>query len=149
MNNTNPKYEGRSLESLKSSLYAVNLRLEKLRIEAALALGILPLPEGKPFWVADEIDWTNPEVSDLSRTYFDLLDKSHDLSREIEYREAVLSDNIPYYEAKNKAYAFMNTNFTNLDEEVEFFKKNNLLRGMSSLAEEICKNPNYLEEVIL
>ena len=149
MNNTNPKYNGRTTEDLKTSLRAINNKIDSLRMDAAILQGVLPLPDGKRFWVADEIDWTSPELSNLSKTYFDLLDKSHDLRREIDYREAVKTNTIPLYESRNKAYEFINNNFNSLEEEVDFFKKNNLVRGMSSLVEEIYRNPNFLEEVVL
>ena len=149
MNNTNPKYQGRSLEDLKSSHRAVNNKLDSIRMDAAIILGVLPLPDGKRFWVADEIDWTKPEVSHLRQTYFDLLDKSHDLRREIEYRDAVQTKTIPLYLARHEAYDFISTNFNSFEEESAFFKKNNLVRGMSSLVDAIYRNPNFLNEVEL
>ena len=149
MNNTNPKYNGRTTEDLKTSLRAVNNKFDSLRIEAAIIQGVLPLPDGKRFWVADEIDWTQSNVSSLSYTYFDLLDKAHELSREIEYREAIKNNAIPLYESRQIAYEFINTNCNSFEEEVEFFKKNDLVRGMSSLVEEIYRNPNFLNEVVL
>ena len=149
MNNTNPKYNGRTTEDLKTSLRAINNKIDSLRMDAAILQGVLPLPDGKRFWVADEIDWTSPELSNLSKTYFDLLNKSHELSREIDYREAIKNNAIPLYESRQIAYEFINTNCNSFEEEVEFFKKNNLVRGMSSLVEEIYKDPNFLNEVIL
>ena len=149
MNNTNPKYNGRTTEDLKTSLRAINNKIDSLRMDAAILQGVLPLPDGKRFWVADEIDWTSPELSNLSKTYFDLLNKSHELSREIDYREAIKNNAIPLYESRQIAYEFINTNCNSFEEEVDFFKKNNLVRGMSSLVEEIYKDPNFLNEVIL
>ena len=149
MNNTNPKYNGRTTEDLKTSLRAINNKIDSLRMDAAILQGVLPLPDGKRFWVADEIDWTSPELSNLSKTYFDLLDKSHDLRREIDYREAIKNNAIPLYESRQIAYEFINTNCNSFEEEVDFFKKNNLVRGMSSLVEEIYKDPNFLKEVVL
>ena len=149
MNNTNPKYNGRTTEDLKTSLRAINNKIDSIRMDAAILQGVLPLPDGKRFWVADEIDWTSPELSNLSKTYFDLLNKSHDLRREIDYREAIKNNAIPLYESRQMAYEFINTNCNSLEEEVDFFKKNNLVRGMSSLVEEIYRNPNFLNEVVL
>ena len=121
MNNTNPKYNGRTTEDLKTSLRAINNKIDSLRMDAAILQGVLPLPDGKRFWVADEIDWTSPELSNLSKTYFDLLDKSHDLRREIDYREAIKNNAIPLYESRQIAYEFINTNCNSFEEEVEFF----------------------------
>jgi hypothetical protein len=149
MNNANPKYNGRTTEDLKTSLRAINNKIDSLRMDAAILQGVLPLPDGKRFWVADEIDWTSPELSNLSKTYFDLLNKSHDLRREIDYREAIKNNAIPLYESGQIAYEFINTNCNSFEEEVEFFKKNDLVRGMSSLVEEIYRNPNFLNEVVL
>ena len=51
-----PKYQNRTLEDLKSSLRAVNHKLDNLRIEAAQIVGVLPLKPDCKFWVATEID---------------------------------------------------------------------------------------------
>lgn len=44
---------------------------------------------------------------------------------------------------------FLSEHYTTFDEQIDFFKKNNLVRGMSSLKEELVRNPMFLEEVVL
>ncbi|MBQ6350238.1 MAG: hypothetical protein IJI42_04850, partial [Methanobrevibacter sp.] len=53
------------------------------------------------------------------------------------------------WEAEQKGLKFLSEHFTSFDEQVDFFKKNNLIRGMSSLKEELVRNPRFLEGVVL
>ena len=143
------RYEGRSLEDLKSSLRAVNLKLDDIRMEAAKIVGVLPLKPGRKFWVATEIDWEDSRLDHLREKYFYLLDAAYELQHITGKLEAEANDELEQWEIYNEIDSFLTTNFKTFDEEVEFFKKNNLVRGLSSLREEVLRNPNYLNEVVL
>lgn len=149
MNTIPEKYQGRSLEDLKSSYRAVTNRIDKMHMDAALLTGILPLPEGKRFWTSDEINWDDPKLSGQKKTYFELIGKAYNLRRIIGRLEAEADGTIVEFETGETIYKFLNKNFKTFDEEVEFFRKNNLVRGFSSLLEKCLENPNYLEEVAL
>lgn len=149
MSNTNPKYEGRSLEDLKSSLRAVNHKIDDINMEAAVIMGILPLPEGKPFWIAGEIDWNSPKLDHLRETFFKLVDESYELTQYVGRLQAEKEGNLDVWNAEQKGLKFLKEHFNSFEEEVSFFKRNNLVRGFSSLTEELLKNPNFLVEVEL
>ena len=146
---TSNRYEGRSLEDLKSSLSAVNLKIDNIKIDAAIIVGVLPLKPGRKFWIEEEIDWEDPRLDHLRQDYFKLVDTAYELRHITGKLEAESKGELEQWEIYNKIDSFLNTNFNTFDEEVEFFKKNNLVRGLSSLREEVLKNPNFLEEVIL
>lgn len=150
MNNTTPlKYQGRSLEDLKSSLRAINHQIDSIKQDAAICVGVLPLKPGRKFWVADEINWDDSRVDHLKETYFELKAKSSMLTYTIGKLEAEANGNVETWETDKKINEFLKDNFTSFEEEIEFFKKNNLVRGTSSLKECLLKNPNFLEEVLL
>lgn len=143
------RYEGRSLEDLKSSLRAVNLKIDSIKMDAAQIVGVLPLKPGRKFWVATEIDWEDPRLDHLRPEYFRLLDAAYELDHITGKLEAESRGELEQWEIYTEIDSFLNTNFKTFDEEVEFFKKNNLVAGLSSLRAEVLKNPNYLNEVIL
>lgn len=143
------RYEGRSLEDLKSSLRAVNLKIDSIKMDAAQIVGVLPLKPGRKFWVATEIDWEDPRLDHLRPEYFRLLDAAYELDHITGKLEAESRGELEQWEIYTEIDSFLNTNFKTFDEEVEFFKKNNLVRGLSSLRAEVLKNPNYLNEVVL
>lgn len=144
-----PKYKGKSFEDLKSSLRAINNRIESMRMDAALLTGILPLTNGRKIWTADEINWDDPKLTDFRETYFELVDTARILTLHVSRLEATKKGNLEVWKANQKGLRFLRDNFNSLEEEVEFFKKNNLTRGMSSLTEAILSNPNFLEGVVL
>lgn len=143
------RYEGRSLEDLKSSLRAVNLKIDSIKMDAAQIVGVLPLKPGRKFWVATEIDWEDPRLDHLRPEYFRLLDAAYELDHITGKLEAESRGELEQWKIYTEIDSFLNTNFKTFDEEVEFFKKNNLVRGLSSLRAEVLKNPNYLNEVVL
>lgn len=147
MNNTT--FEGRSLEDLKSSLHAIDHKIDNLKMDAALILGILPLSDDRRFWVATEINWNDSKLDHLRDTFFELVEKSYEFTKEVTRREAIRDGYLEYWEAEQKGMQFLSEHFSSFDEEVEFFKKNNLIRGMSSLKEELVRNPRFLEGVVL
>lgn len=143
------KYQERSLEDLKSSLRAVNHKIDNLKIDAAIIVGVLPLKPGRKFWIATEIDWEDSRLDHLRPDYFRLLDAAYELNHITGRLEAESKGELEKWEIYTKIDSFLNTNFKTFTEEVEFFKKNNLVRGLSSLREEVLRNPNYLNEVVL
>ena len=145
----NPAFEGRSIEDLKSSLHAIDGKIEDLKMDAALILGILPLDENRRFWVATEINWNDSRLDHIRDTFFEYVEKAHEFSTYIGRLEAIEGDYLEYWEAEQKGMKFLSEHYTSFDEQVEFFKKNRLVRGMSSLKEELVRNPNFLEGVIL
>lgn len=147
MNNTT--FEGRSLEDIKSSLHAIDHKIDNLKMDAALILGILPLDDNRRFWVATEINWNDPRLNHLRDTFFELVQKSYKFSNYIGRLEAIEGGYLEYWEAEQKGLKFLSEHFTSFDEQVDFFKKNNLIRGMSSLKEELVRNPRFLEGVVL
>lgn len=149
MNNLPPKFQNRSLEDLKSSHRAIQNKLDSLREEAAIITGVLPLKPGRKFWVADEIDWDDPKLEGIKDTYFELKDTSSSLAYHVGRLEAIKNDELPLWEAKVKAITFLEDNFNGIEEEAEFFRKNNLVRGYSSLKWNLLRNPNFLEGVVL
>lgn len=152
MNNTPSlhKYQGRSLEDLKSSLRAVNHQIDKMRMDAAETLGIFnTLCKEKPFWTADEINWDDPKIVHLKPKFFHLLDTAYELEHIAGKLEATQNGTLEQFEIYEKIDKFLATNFKTFEEEVEFFRKNNLVAGLSSLREAVLENPNFLEEVIL
>ena len=146
---TNPAFEGRSIEDLKSSLHAIDGKIDDLKMDAALILGILPLSDDRRFWVATEINWNDPRLDHLRDTFFEYVQKSYEFSNYIGRLEAINGGYLEYFEAEQKALKFLSEHFSSFDDEVNFFKKNNLIRGMSSLKEELVRNPEFLKGVIL
>ena len=144
-----PKYQGRSLEDLRSSLRAINHRLDSIRMEAANITGILPLKPERKIWTADEIQWDDPKLADIKDTYFELCETASKLTHHVSELEAKKSGNLTVWKAKQKGEIFLRIHFHSIEEEKRFFEKNNLHRGMSSLTEAILTNPNFLDEVVL
>ena len=143
-------YKCRTLEDLKSSLRAVNHQIDKMRMDAAELMGIFDtLCKEKPFWTADEINWDDPKLSQMKPKFFQLLDSSYELEHIVGKIEATQNGTLEQYKIYQEIDKFLATNFKTFDEEVEFFKKNNLVRGLSSLREAMLENPNYLNEVVL
>ena len=121
--------------------------MKKRRDEIAINIAkILNFPN---IWTMAMVDWNNPEVSHFKEEYQQLDHNINWLTWEIEEAEAIRDGTIDYFNAKVKAYGFIHDNFHSLQEEADFFAKNSLVRGMSSLIEAIYMNPDYLEEVIL
>jgi len=133
----------REIGQMKTRLRALEKRRDTLAIHVAKTLN---LPN---IWTLDMVDWSNPEVAAIKPEINSVDKQINELSWDIDRAESIRDNNMDYYNAKVKAYDFMAENFTNFNDEVTFFKKNGLVRGMSSLTEMILKNPNYLEEVVL
>ena len=139
------KYEGRSLEDLRSSYRAIDRRLDQLRIEAAIAVEVLPLKPGRKFWTADEIDWDDPRISEhLKQKVFDLCEKHTQLYKTITRREAIENDDLPRWEARQVAYGWLHV----LGDEANDWLIAHKLSTIS-LTEAILENPQFLEEVIV
>lgn len=139
------KYQGRSLEDLRSSYRAIGRKLDDLRIEAAIAVEILPLKPGRRFWCADEIDWDDPRIPEhLKQKVFDLCDKHYQLGQTIGKREAICDGDLPRWEARQVAYGWLNI----LGEQgsTDWLIKHHLTTV--TLTEAILENPNFLEEMI-
>lgn len=131
------------IEQLKTQLRSMKKRRDEIAINIAK---ILNFPN---IWTMAMVDWSNPEVSHFKEEFQQLDHNINWLSWEIEEAEAIRDGTIDYFNAKVKAYGFIHDNFHSLQEEADFFAKNGLVRGMSSLIEAIYMNPDYLEEVIL
>ena len=128
---------------MKSNLRRMERKRDTLAIQVAKTLNFPSI------WTTDMIDWNNPLVSDLHDEFKTLDGNINRLKWEISEAEAILDGTLDYHNAKVKAYKFMADNFNNFDDEVDFFKKNNLTQGMISFIEEVYQNPDYLSEVIL
>lgn len=150
MNTPTPsKYQNRSIEDLKSSLHAINLKLDNLRMDAAITVGVLPLKPGRKFWVATEIDWNDSRLDPIRSEFLRLVDSAYELQKIINKLEAEANNTLTQWELYETIDEFLETNFKTFSEELRFYKRNNLTRGLSSLREECLRNPNYLDEVIL
>jgi hypothetical protein len=137
------KYHGRSLEDLRSSYRAIGKKLDNIRMDAAILTNILPLPEGKRFWVADEIQWDDPRLDDIRDKFFSLLEKHHDLERTIGRLEAIRDNDLPRWEARQTAYGWLNILG---DDGNDWLIQHNLTTV--TLTEAILLNPQFLEEMI-
>lgn len=146
---SNTTFEGRSIEDLKSSLHAIDHKIDDLKMDAAVILGILPLDETRRFWVSTEINWNDSRLDHLRDTFFELVEKSYEFTKHIGRLNAIEGNYLEYWEAEQKGLKFLTEHFNSFDEQVNFFKKNNLHRGMSSLKEELVRNPKFLEGVVL
>ena len=147
MNNTTPKithFEGRSLEDLKSSYRALVRKSDTLASEAAFRQG-LP-KEGQPFFISGQIDWDNPNVSDIKPAYFEAIEKAGELHHIIGRLEASQINDLPRWEARQKANHFLHSNFVSIDEVKKWLNEHGCITSLD-LAEKILENPNYLEEV--
>lgn len=144
-----PKYQDRNLEDLKSSLRAINHKIDNLRIEAAQIVGVLPLKPDRKFWVAPEIDWNDNRLDHLRPDFFRLLDEAYTLRHITGRLEAESKGELEQWETYQTIDKFLETNFKTFAEELRFYKRNNLTRGLSSLREKVLQNPNFLDEVIL
>lgn len=128
---------------MKSQLRAMEKKRDTLAIHVAKTLNLPSI------WTLEMVDWTNPSVAGLHDEIMTLENNINKLQWEISEAEATLDGTLDYHEAKVKAHQFISDNFNNFDDEIQFFKKNNLVRGMSSLIEAVYQNPDYLREVIL
>lgn len=128
---------------MKTKLRTLQRKRENLAIHVAKTLNLPSI------WTLDLVDWNNPEVAGIKPKINSLEKEINDLSWEIDRQESIKENNMDFFNAKIQANNFIKNNFTSFDDEVEFYKKNGLLRGMSSLIDKIVKNPSYLEEVVL
>ena len=128
---------------MKTKLRELQRKRENLAIHVAKTLNLPSI------WTLDMVDWNNPEVAGIKPKINSLEKEINDLSWEIDRQESIKENNMDFFNAKIQANKFINENFTSFDDEVEFYKKNGLLRGMSSFVERIVENPSYLEEVVL
>ena len=128
---------------MKTKLRELQRKRENLAIHVAKTLNLPSI------WTLDMVDWNNPEVAGIKPKINSLEKEINDLSWEIDRQESIKENNMDFFNAKIQANNFIKNNFTSFDDEVEFYKKNGLLRGMSSLIDKIVKNPSYLEEVVL
>lgn len=128
---------------MKTKLRTLQRKRENLAIHVAKTLNLPSI------WTLDMVDWNNPEVAGIKPKINSLEKEINDLSWEIDRQESIKENNMDFFNAKIQANNFIKNNFTSFDDEVEFYKKNGLLRGMSSLIDKIVKNPSYLEEVVL
>jgi hypothetical protein len=127
----------------KSQLRAMERKRDNIAITIAK---ILNFPN---IWTVKMVDWNNPKVSHFKEEFQTLDHNINVLAGQIAEAEAINDGTIDYHNAKLKAYGFMHDNFHSLEEEAEFFAKNGLIRGMSSLAEAIYNNPRYLEDEVI
>lgn len=134
----------RSVEDLKSSVRAIDHKLDNLRMDAARCTGILPLKPGRKFWVATEINWDDPKIPEQIHTkYFGLLEKRSTLSYQAEKMEAEKNNELPRFEAREIAYNWLHV----LGTEANAWLIEHQLSTVT-LTEEILKNPNFLEEMV-
>lgn len=143
------KYSQRTIESLKSSIRAINLRIENLHMDAAQICGVLPLAPGKIFWTIDDINWDDQKLQEtkIFENLQDLADKKYKLNNVVDLREGIENNNVDWVLARHKAYSF-GRNYTT-EELTTFFKQHGLTRGFFSLTQKLVENPNFLEGVIL
>ena len=128
---------------MKTKLRTLQRKRDTLAIHVAKTLNLPSI------WTLEMVDWNNPKVAGIKPEITTLEKQINTLSREIDYQESIKDNNIDFFNAEIQAKKFINENFTNFDDEVEFYKKNGLIRGMSSFIERIVKNPSYIDEVVL
>lgn len=128
---------------MKTKLRTLQRKRDNLAINVAITLNLPSV------WTLDMVDWNNPEVAGIKPQIDSLEKEINELSLELDYQESIKEDNMNFYNAKIQANKFVDENFNNFDDEIAFYKKNGLIRGMSSLIDMILKNPSYLDEVIL
>ena len=134
----------RSLEDLRSSVRAIEHKLDNLRMDAAIAVGVLPLKPGHKFWVATEIDWDDPKIPrEIHDKYFSLLDKRYELNYQAARREAEEKNELPRFEARQVAYGWLKI----LGDKSDAWLIEHHLTTIT-LTEEILNNPGFLEEVM-
>lgn len=134
----------RSLEDLRSSVRAIDRRIETMHMDAALLTGILPLPEGRKLWSSSEIDWDDPKIpEDMRTTYFSLLSKRHNLNQKVTRIEAENNNEIPRWGAERVAYGWLHVLGENGNDWLIKHKLTTV-----TLTDAILNNPNFLEEMI-
>ncbi len=134
----------RSLEDLRSSVRAIDRRIETMHMDAALLTGILPLPEGRKLWSSSEIDWDDPKIpEDMRTTYFSLLSKRYNLNQKVTRIEAENNNELPRWEAERVAYGWLHV----LGEKGNDWLIKHKLTTIT-LTDAILNNPNFLEEMI-
>ena len=131
------------IEQMKTKLRTLQRKRDNLAINVAITLNLPSV------WTLDMVDWNNPEVAGIKPQIDSLEKEINELSLELDYQESIKEDNMNFYNAKIQANKFVDENFNNFDDEIAFYKKNGLIRGMSSLIDMILKNPSYLDEVVL
>ena len=131
------------IEQMKTKLRTLQRKRDTLAIHVAKTLNLPSI------WTLEMVDWNNPKVAGIKPEITTLEKQINTLSREIDYQESIKENNTDFFNAEIQAKKFINENFTNFDDEVEFYKKNGLIRGMSSFIERIVKNPSYIDEVVL
>lgn len=134
----------RSIEDLRSSVRAIDRQLEKMRLEAAILTGIIPLPEDRVWWSTSEINWEDPRLSHMKDNYQALVDKRYNINYEAERKIAIRDDNLPRFEAREIAYGWLHM----LGEGGNDWLIEHHLTTVS-LTERILENPRFLEEVCL
>lgn len=143
-NTTQTSFEDRSLEDLKTSYRLLVRKSDDLASEAASRQG---LPKnGQRFFISGQIDWDNPNVSDIKPKYFDAVEKAGELNTHIGRLEAIQDNDLPRWEARQKANHFIYTNFNTPDETKKWLREHDCIT-IFDLAEKILVNPDYLEEV--
>lgn len=138
-----PVLSDSEIGEMKAHLRAMERKRDEIAITIAKTLNFPSI------WTVKMINWNNPEIAHFKEEFQNLEQNIYTLTWQIEEAEATLNGTIDYFNAKVKAYGFLYDNFNNFEDEIEFFMKNGLTRGMSSLIDEIYKNPDYLSEVVL
>ena len=133
----------REIGQMKTRLRAMQRKRDTLAIHVAKTLNLPSV------WTLEMVDWSNPEVTGIGAEINTLDSQINELEWTISKQEAMKDGKLDYFNAKVKAYDFINRNFNTFEDEVEFFKRNGLVRGLSSLTERIVENPDYLEEVVM
>ena len=131
------------INKMKAKARKMLKKRDSLAIQVAK---ILNLPS---IWTLNDVDWNNPEVHDLGEQIFQYDIDICKLNKEISKQQAIRDGELDYYNAKEKAYQFIEEHFNNFDEEVEFYRKNNMEMGISTFTDRLYHNPDYITEVII
>jgi len=143
------KYTDQSSEDLRSSIRAIERRLDNLHIDAALLVEVLPLTPGKKFWTLQEINWDDPilQETDIFETCKELEHKKFLLENVVKLRKAIEDDNVDRILAQDKAYTW-GKNYTD-DQLKTFFKQHHMSTGFFDLTWALVENPHFLDGVVL
>lgn len=131
------------ISRMKSQARQMLKKRDSLAIQVAK---ILNLPS---IWTLNDVNWEDPRVHDLGEQIFQYDIDLCKLNKEISKQQAIRDGELDYYNAKEKAYQFIEEHFTNFDEEVEFYRKNNMEMGISTFTDRLYHNPDYITEVII
>ena len=119
---TSTEVSSSELMEKKSSLRAITLKRENLASEIGYRVrDTLP---SYPFWVMDQVDFDDPRLEDIKEEFFETESKRAKLAREVSRMEAIEEDELPRYEAREKAYAFLNS--LSDEEAIRFLKQHRL-----------------------